>query len=95
MLDRHGVPCELATGRWGTEWYDDPDVVAQRWVTDYVHPVWGRLEQPGRMVRFSETQSEIFRPPPVVGGHTREILTELGFDEGTIEALRREGAVGW
>lgn len=33
------------------------------------------------------------QPPPTLGQHTREILTELGYDEAAVAALQAEGAV--
>jgi itaconate CoA-transferase len=32
-------------------------------------------------------------PIPAVGEHTDQILAELGWDEGAIERLRRDGAI--
>ena len=32
-------------------------------------------------------------PPPLLGEHTDEILTELGHDASAIERLRREGVI--
>jgi CoA:oxalate CoA-transferase len=32
-------------------------------------------------------------PPPTLGQHTCEILAELGYDEGAIDALKKEGAI--
>jgi hypothetical protein len=32
-------------------------------------------------------------PPPIVGVHTREVLLELGFGRGEVEALRARGVV--
>ncbi len=94
-LDALDVPCEVSSETWGNQWFDDPDVVANGWVTDYTHEVWGRLEQPGRFVDLSETPTRLAGPPPVVGAHTREILHELGYDAAAIEQLRRDGAIAW
>ena len=32
-------------------------------------------------------------PPPTLGAHTNEILTELGYDDAQISALKKEGAI--
>lgn len=89
------MPCEIASETFHQDWYDDFDIIANGWVTDYVHPVWGRLEQPGHFVEFSDTQAKIHRPPPVVGQHTVEILSELGYDPAHVEALRAAAVVAW
>ena len=49
--------------------------------------------QPRPAPRFSRTDSEIQCPPAHAGQHTDELLSELGFDEGAISALRDSGAV--
>ena len=59
VLDAHGVPCEVSSETWGEDWFDDPDVIANGWVTDYTHDIWGRFEQPGRFFDFSDTPSRI------------------------------------
>jgi crotonobetainyl-CoA:carnitine CoA-transferase CaiB-like acyl-CoA transferase len=33
---------------------------------------------------FSRTNSEVRLPPPLLGQHSKEILSELGFDNGQI-----------
>lgn len=42
---------------------------------------------------LSDTPSRVQGPPFLVGADTREILTELGFEAGRIDALFEAGAV--
>ena len=95
VLDAHDVPCEVSSESWGEQWFDDPDVIANGWVTDYTHSIWGRLEQPAKFLDFSETPTRIAGPPPVIGAHTQEILAELGYDADNMEQLRRDRVVAW
>jgi len=44
-------------------------------------------------VKLDGAAPAVHSPPPTLGQHTREILLELGYDEGGIEALAREGAI--
>ena len=78
----------------GWTWYDDPEAQARAWVVDYPHPVWGRLQQPGRFVAFSGDEITPDAAPPLVGQHTVEILEEIGYDRDRIDALITSGAVG-
>jgi crotonobetainyl-CoA:carnitine CoA-transferase CaiB-like acyl-CoA transferase len=93
-LDAVGVPCELALER-TNDWYDDPDAVPNGWVVAYDHPVWGRLEQPGTFVQFSETPGRIRAAPPMIGGDTQEVLAELGYSEAEIAQMRTDRVVAW
>jgi crotonobetainyl-CoA:carnitine CoA-transferase CaiB-like acyl-CoA transferase len=47
-------------------------------------PVWANGRRGG----------EIRRGTPELGEHAREVLVELGFDDGEIADLRRKGVVG-
>jgi crotonobetainyl-CoA:carnitine CoA-transferase CaiB-like acyl-CoA transferase len=104
VLDGAGVPCEVAyespddersSGQSAPPWFDDPAAQAAGWVTDYDHPIWGRLEQPGRLFELSETPGRLAGPPPVIGEHTREVLAELGYAGDEIDRLRAAGVVAW
>jgi crotonobetainyl-CoA:carnitine CoA-transferase CaiB-like acyl-CoA transferase len=93
LLDGRGVPCEIPNPEFGRGVYDDPHMAERGLVVSYPHPKVGRLEQFGRNVDFSETQPEIWGPPPVCGQHTREIMQEAGYDESDIDKLIEARAI--
>ena len=52
----------------------------------------GRLHHTRSAARFSVTEPEHRRGAPVLGAHTREVLSEHGFDRDAIAALEASGA---
>jgi len=71
----------------------DPQVLARDMVVELDHPKAGRTKTIGLPIKFSATPGAIRRPAPLLGEHTREILVELGYEDGDIAALTREGAI--
>lgn len=57
------------------------------------HPSEGRMVSMGIPERWSDTPAEVRRSAPRLGADTAEILGELGYGSGEIDALVREGAV--
>ncbi len=95
-LDDAGVPNEVALDvDGGLAALFDADAERLGLVTEYEHPLLGRLRQFGDTVNFSETPGRILGPPPRVGEHTRLLLEELGVAAADHEQLRAEGIVGW
>jgi crotonobetainyl-CoA:carnitine CoA-transferase CaiB-like acyl-CoA transferase len=96
VLDDAGVPNEVAVdvdgGRLALY---DADAERLGLVTEYEHPLVGRLRQFGETISFSDTPGRIFGPPPRVGEHTRMLLEELGVPSADHERLRADGVVGW
>ncbi|MGZ4712871.1 MAG: CaiB/BaiF CoA transferase family protein [Acidimicrobiia bacterium] len=93
-LDDAGVPNEIPVDTLGGEQVlFDADNVALGMVAEYEHPMMGLMRQFGELVHFSETPGKISGPPPIVGQHTREILTWLGRDASDIAALEDAGVV--
>jgi crotonobetainyl-CoA:carnitine CoA-transferase CaiB-like acyl-CoA transferase len=92
-LDACGVPCEIPNPNFGLELLDDPEALGLGLRVQHDHPKLGRLEQFGRTADFSDTQPEIWGPPPICGQHTREILAAVGYELDEIEKLLEVKAV--
>ncbi|MFC2066866.1 CaiB/BaiF CoA transferase family protein [Chloroflexota bacterium] len=55
----------------------DPQVLANDYITEWEHPVLGRIKFVGFPVQFSEMPPELRMPAPELGQHTEEVLTEI------------------
>ena len=73
---------------------DDPQVIANDYITDFDHPTIGPIKVCNFPVAFSETPSTIRSGAPELGEHTESILVdELGFDWSDIEKFQDAGAI--
>jgi crotonobetainyl-CoA:carnitine CoA-transferase CaiB-like acyl-CoA transferase len=93
VLDRAGVPCEIPDAEFALGVHDDPHLAELGLTVRQQHPKLGRFEHFGRTVDFSDTQPEIWGPPPICGQHTREILRQVGYDEADVDKLLESRAV--
>ena len=91
-----GVPAEISADTWDGETilFDD-ELVGAGLVTEYEHPILGRVRQFGNLITFSDTPGRQERAAPMVGQHTREILAEMGCGEERIGDLHARGVVTW
>ena len=96
---RHWLDAFAAAGIWAGPVYgyadlvQDPQIRHNGTFVTYDHPTEGTVTVPGFPYRFSATPPRIDRGAPLVGEHTREVLTEAGLAEGEIEELFATGAV--
>jgi crotonobetainyl-CoA:carnitine CoA-transferase CaiB-like acyl-CoA transferase len=69
---------------------NDPDVLANGYVTHVEHPRHGKLKVHGTPWQFSETPA---KPgiAPELGEHNKSVLGELGYSEGEIADLAKRG----
>ncbi|MEV0017670.1 CaiB/BaiF CoA transferase family protein [Streptomyces tendae] len=96
---RHWLDAFAAAGIWAGPVYGyadlvkDPQIRHNGTFVTYDHPTEGSVTVPGFPYRFSATPPRIDRGAPLVGEHTREVLTEAGLAEREIEELFAAGAV--
>jgi len=72
--------------------FADPQVQARGVVVEMDHASGERVKVIANPVRLSETPPRYDVAPPLLGQHTEEVLTSLGLDEASIEALCGKGA---
>ena len=85
QINAAGVPCGpvLDIG----QVFSDPQVLARKMLVELPHPEVGTYKTTGLPIDLSDTPGAIKRPPPLLGQHTHEILTEAGLTPAEIRNL--------
>ncbi|MFN0147769.1 MAG: CaiB/BaiF CoA transferase family protein [Dehalococcoidia bacterium] len=86
----HALVAPLLTGE---DIFHDPVFRERGLWTEVEHATLGTFPMLGRPYVLSETPWRIRRPAPMLGEHTRPLLSEAGFDGGTAARLLAEGVV--
>ncbi len=75
--------------------FADPQIKARGAVVHMAHPATADgIDVIANPVRLSETPADYRLPPPLLGQHTDEVLSErLGFDAAKLAALRKSGVI--
>jgi crotonobetainyl-CoA:carnitine CoA-transferase CaiB-like acyl-CoA transferase len=91
ILDQHDVP----NGPINTyeDVFQDPQVQHNKIAVELSHEVLGPLRYVGLPFHLTDTPGGPQSPPPMVGEHTVEILTGLGFSKEEIAKLKEEGVI--
>ena len=63
------------------------------WATT-THAEMGEVQIPGRPLMMPASPWSIRRPPPLLGEHTDEVLTECGFEASEVARYRSRGVIG-
>jgi crotonobetainyl-CoA:carnitine CoA-transferase CaiB-like acyl-CoA transferase len=73
---------------------DDPQVIANNYITDFDHPVLGSVKMCNFPVGFSETPAGVWKEAPELGQDTETVLIdELGYDWDDIRRVQEAGAI--
>src|SRR3954451_5109172 len=90
-LDAADVPCAPILRR--GEIIHNEQVVARGIIAEFDQPMVGRVRQPKPAAQFEINEAVIGGPAPRVGEHSRDVLRELGYDDGAIDKMIGERAV--
>jgi crotonobetainyl-CoA:carnitine CoA-transferase CaiB-like acyl-CoA transferase len=71
----------------------DPQLRQRGLFAEVSHPKLGRVPQIAFPVQMSRTPGRVATPPPELGAHTDEVLSDLGYDSATISGFRRDGVI--
>ena len=91
-LVKAGLPC----GRINSipEVFSHPQAQAREMTLAAEHPTAGPVRLTGFPYKLSQTPAEIHRPPPLLGEHTGEVLTDLlNYSAEDLASLRDKGAI--
>ncbi len=92
LLEKHRVPCSPIQDI--PQVVNDPQVAAAGIFDPTPHPRIPDYREVAFPVRFDGNRSQPARPAPQPGEHTNEILSELNYTSGQIQALVEEQCVG-
>ena len=93
LLAAARVPCGPINNL--AEVFDEPQVKHRKLRFDLSHARGGQVPQVRNPVLFSRSLVDCREPPPLLGAHTKAVLTsELGLTEAEILSLKTDGAIG-
>jgi crotonobetainyl-CoA:carnitine CoA-transferase CaiB-like acyl-CoA transferase len=87
-----GVPCAPINSI--AQLLDHPHTQASAIIVEYEHQIAGRLKGVGHPVLIAGTERHAGLPPPMLGQHTDDVLSEIGLSSESIDELRRTHIVG-
>ncbi|MBI1292477.1 CoA transferase [bacterium] len=92
ILEPNGISCALINDF--SEVFEEPQVRARGLLKELTLPGGERARYVANPIRFSGTAPDAGLPPPSLGQHTQEVLTQLlGMNPAAIEALRAANVI--
>jgi formyl-CoA transferase len=94
LLEAARVPVAPVIEGYGQRFFEDIQPIVNRYVVYGEHSERGHMEQTGNYIGYSLTpSSQEGRAAPLLGEHTDEIMSELGYGSSEIASLRESGAI--
>lgn len=91
LLSDLKIPC--APINTVAEVFDDPQIKFRNMQIELDHPVNGSVKQVANPVKFSESEIDYHRAPPMLGADANDILKELGLSAAEISQLKRQKTI--
>lgn len=90
-LNEASIPCGPINNI--EEVFNDPQINYSKIVESVVHPKLGEIKLVGQAMKLSRTPSKLKKAAPEKGEHTKEILTDLGFNDKEIKNFKMENII--
>jgi formyl-CoA transferase len=90
ILNQYDIPCGPILSM--KEIASEPALRATGTIVEVDHPTRGKYLSVGNPIKMSDSPTEVTRSP-LLGEHTDEVLSQLGFSARDIAELHAEGAV--
>ena len=90
-LDVHQVP--NAPINTIAEVFDNPQIKYLGIPRQISHPKMGTSHLVGSPINMSSTPPKFFRPAPLLGEQTGEVLAKLGYDDNAVKELKESGVI--
>ena len=90
LLNKYDIPCGPILSM--KELAEEPSLRETGTVVEVDHPKRGKYLTVGNPIKLSDSPSDVKRSP-LLGEHTDEVLTELGYTREQIDALRTEKVI--
>ncbi|HEY4349691.1 MAG TPA: formyl-CoA transferase [Paraburkholderia sp.] len=90
ILNKYDIPCGPILSM--KEIAEDESLRKTGTIVEVDHPVRGKYLTVGNPIKLSDSPTDVTRSP-LLGEHTDEVMTELGYSAEQIAALRTAGAI--
>ncbi len=92
LFEKIGIPAAPINDMANT--FSDPQVQARNLRWEVPHPTAGTVPLVASPLNIPTSPAQVRHPPPLLGQHTDEILSELlAYDQDSIQSLREQGAI--
>jgi formyl-CoA transferase len=90
ILNEYDIPCGPILSM--KEIAEEPALRASGTIVEVDHPTRGKYLTVGNPIKLSDSPTDVTRSP-LLGEHTDEVLTQLGFSTDYIAELRSENVI--